>query len=123
MGIIGVGRVLINAQIAPGYALALRLRHHWYLVLVLLVTVVQKTAIDGVALSTKARGGCGGLSQTFIFSKARVASCKSGPRVNRTATWQLVDLCKAPEVVGVQLCLTSLTSLEVIEQAALGKAC
>ena len=31
------GRVLINAEIAAGYALTLRLRHHWYLVLVLLV--------------------------------------------------------------------------------------
>jgi hypothetical protein len=44
------GRVLINAQIAAGYALTLPLRRHWYLVLVLLVTVVQKTTIDGVAL-------------------------------------------------------------------------
>jgi len=25
-------RVLINARIAAGYALTLRLRHHWYLV-------------------------------------------------------------------------------------------
>ena len=28
----GVGRVLINAQIAAGGALTLRLRHHWYLI-------------------------------------------------------------------------------------------
>ena len=27
----GIGRVLINAQIAAGYALTLRLRHGWYL--------------------------------------------------------------------------------------------
>jgi hypothetical protein len=27
-----LGRVLINAQIAAGYALTLRLRHHWYFV-------------------------------------------------------------------------------------------
>src|SRR5262249_59122058 len=26
-----LGRVLINAQIAAGYALTLRLHHHWYL--------------------------------------------------------------------------------------------
>jgi hypothetical protein len=32
---VGLGRVLINAQIAAGYAVTLRLRHHWYLVLVL----------------------------------------------------------------------------------------
>jgi hypothetical protein len=36
----GIGRVLINAQIAAGYALTLRLRHHWYWYFC--TTVVQK---------------------------------------------------------------------------------
>jgi hypothetical protein len=38
------GRVLINAQIAAGYALTLRLRHLWYLVLVLLAHACPKNS-------------------------------------------------------------------------------
>jgi len=53
----GGGRVLINAQIAAGYALTLRLRHLWYWYFCLRLS--KKQQLTGLFCEQDARNGCG----------------------------------------------------------------